>query len=92
MLELTISEEEGPKIILGLNGMVIEYKKINENLTFLNHFNSEIICVYSREWGKDLSLEPKENYYPLILKQYNFEQYCPGKITKIERVFDKPNA
>ena len=92
MLELTVSGDNGFQIILGIEGCFIKYKTINDNLSISNPLDSERIGIYSKDWGKEWSLEPKENFYPLIIKQSKFEQYCPGKITKIEKINPLPNS
>jgi len=86
MLELTISEKEGNCIILGIDGNVVKYKKVNGDKINLNPFDLERVVTYSINGEQIPNMHPKIGYSPVIIKNLKQEQYCPGKIIEIKEV------
>ncbi len=92
MLELTICKEGNSIIILGINGTIVEYKKLNGSKIEINPLDPERVVIYSKNWDKEISTTPKTGFYPIIAQPSKNQPYCPGKITEIKKINNKPKS
>jgi len=90
MLELTISNGNG-NLTLGVMNNIIKYRKNGERPINSNPFDEERILFYSKysdgrtavDFKEDISMNPKIDYYPVIIGHNHESEGIPGKIIEI---------